>query len=121
MLGQLYLQGRGVPKDDAKGADLVRRAAETGLAGAQYTMGLLLVEGRGGMPKDPATAVLWFKAAADQSHVPAYCWLGELADREQNATEAVAWWRKGRAPATATASSCSAAPTSTARAGCRGM
>ncbi len=95
VLGQLYLQGRGVPKDDAKGADLVRRAADTGLAGAQYTMGLLLVEGRGGLPKDPATAVLWFKAAADQSHVPAYCWLGELADREQNATEAVAWWRKG--------------------------
>ena len=95
VLGQLYMQGRGVPKDEAKGADLVRRAADTGLASAQYAMGLLLVDGRGGLPKDPATAALWFKSAADQSHVPAYCWLGELADREQNAAEAVGWWRKG--------------------------
>ena len=95
VLGQLFLQGRGVPKDDAKGADLVRRAADTGLASAQYAMGLLLVEGRGGLPKDPPTAVQWFKAAADQNHVPAYCWLGELADREKNAVEAVGWWRKG--------------------------
>ena len=97
VLGQLYLQGRGVPKDDAKGADLVRRAADTGLASAQYAMGLLLVDGRSGLPKDRATAAQWFKAAADQNHVSAYCWLGELADREKNATEAVAWWRKGAA------------------------
>jgi TPR repeat protein len=97
LLGALYLQGRGVARDDAKGADLIRRAADTGLAGAQYTMGLLLVEGRGGLPKDPATAVQWLKAAADQNHVPAYCWLGELADREKNGVEAVGWWRKGAA------------------------
>ncbi len=97
LLGALYLQGRGVPRDDAKGADLVRRAADTGLAGSQYMMGILLVEGRGGLPKDPATAAQWFKAAADQNHVPALCWLGELADREQKPVEAVGWWRKGAA------------------------
>lgn len=97
LLGALYFQGRGVPKDDAKGAELVRRAADSGLASAQFSMGVLLVEGRGGLPKDPATAAQWFKAAADQNHVPAYCWLGELADREQNAAEAVVWWRKGAA------------------------
>ena len=95
VLGTLYLQGRGVPKDEAKGADLVRRAADTGLASAQHMMGLLLMEGRGGLPKDPATAAQWFKAAADQNHVAAYCALGELANRENNAVEAVAWWRKG--------------------------
>jgi len=97
LLGAMLLQGRGVPKDEAKGAHLVRRAADAGVAAAQYTMGLLLVEGRGGLPKDPATAAQWFKAAADQGHVPAYCWLGELADREKNAVEAVGWWRKGAA------------------------
>src|SRR5262245_50861217 len=85
LLGAMYLQGRGVARDEAKGADLVRRAADSGVASAQYTMGLLLIEGRGGLPKDPATAMLWLKAAADQNHVPAYCWLGELADREKNA------------------------------------
>lgn len=95
VLGTLYLQGRGVPKDEAKGADLVRRAADTGLASAQHMMGLLLMEGRGGLPKDPATAAQWFKAAADQNHVAAYCALGELANRENNAVEAVAWWRRG--------------------------
>ncbi len=97
LLGALYLQGRGVPRDEAKGTDLIRRAAEAGVAAAQYAMGVLLVEGRGGLPKDPATAAQWFKAAADQNHVPAYCWLGELADREKNAAEAVSWWRKGAA------------------------
>jgi hypothetical protein len=96
-LGLLYLQGRGVARDEAKGADLVRRAADTGVAAAQYAMGQLVAEGRAGFPKDAAVAAQWFKAAADQSYVPAYCWLGELADREKNATEAVAWWRKGAA------------------------
>ena len=97
LLGALYLQGRGVPKDEAQGADLVRRAAESGLASAQHAMGQLLADGRGGLPKDPATAAQWFKAAADQNYVPAYCWLGELASRENNAVEAVGWWRKGAA------------------------
>jgi TPR repeat protein len=96
-LGQLYFQGRGVPRDEAKGADLVRRAADSGLASAQHAMGQLVAEGRGGLPKDPATAAQWFKAAADQNYVPAYCWLGELANRENDAVEAVAWWRKGAA------------------------
>src|SRR5262245_36628530 len=97
ILGALYLQGRGVPRDEAKGAELIRRAADTGLASAQYSMGVLLVEGRAGWPKDPVTAAQWFKAAADQNHVAAYCWLGEPADRDKNAAEAVAWWRKGAA------------------------
>jgi len=97
LVGLLYLQGRGVPRDEAKGADLVRRAADDGLATAQYAMGQLVAEGRAGFPKDPGVAAQWFKAAADQRYVPAYCWLGELADREKNAAEAVAWWRKGAA------------------------
>ena len=119
VLGTLYLQGRGVPKDEARGADLVRRAADTGLASAQHMMGLLLIEGRGGLPKDPATAAQWFKAAADQNHVAAYCALGELATGRTTPSRRSPGGARGRRAATATASSCSAAHTWRARAGCR--
>lgn len=100
-LGILYLQGRGVGKDEATGADLIRRAADAGLPEAQHNLGVLVRDGRAGLAKDPAVALQWFRAAADQAYAPAYASLGEAYDRglgvEKDEREAVEWWRKGTA------------------------
>ncbi|KAI8853788.1 hypothetical protein BC829DRAFT_258230 [Chytridium lagenaria] len=46
-LGELYMTGRGVPRDDMVGFALFRRAAIAGLPEAEYNLGRCYREGRG--------------------------------------------------------------------------
>ncbi len=55
-LGVMYLEGRGVPQDDAEAVRWHRQAAEQGLAEAQFSLGGMYLDGRG-VPEDDATAV----------------------------------------------------------------
>ncbi|MCK6491073.1 MAG: sel1 repeat family protein, partial [Planctomycetes bacterium] len=50
----------------ARGAALLRRAAEAGLAKAQFRYGLLCAHGQAGVAQDPAEAARWCQAAARQ-------------------------------------------------------
>jgi len=63
-LAGLYRAGRGVKRDPGKARDLYRRAAEAGLADAQYALALLLMK----RPEAEARAEArhWLQAAADQ-------------------------------------------------------
>ncbi|KAJ3120566.1 hypothetical protein HK100_012743 [Physocladia obscura] len=64
-LGELYMTGRGVSRNDVTGFGLFRRAAMAGLPEAEYNMGRCCREGRG-CAKDEEQAVMWFKRAEAQ-------------------------------------------------------
>jgi hypothetical protein len=57
--------GQGVPQDHAEAAKWFRRAADQGLAGGQFNLGVLYGNGQG-VPKDFVQAYLWFSLAAKQ-------------------------------------------------------
>jgi hypothetical protein len=63
--------GLGLPKDPAKAARWYRKAAEQGLAEAQYSLGQMYAKGRG-VPKDPVSAYMWLSLSAgagfDRAH-----------------------------------------------------
>jgi Sel1 repeat len=64
-IGQMYLDGRGVPRDYAEALKWFRKAADQGFADAQNTLGSMYSKGRG-VPPDYAEAMKWFRKAADQ-------------------------------------------------------
>lgn len=64
-LGLLYLDGMGVPQNDAEAANLFRRAADQGYAKAQYNLGELYVIGQG-VRRDNVTAHMWLNLCAAQ-------------------------------------------------------
>jgi len=54
----------------ASAAKMCRKEAEQGVPLAQYTLGLLYLEGKG-VPQDKAEAIKWFRKAAKQGHAEA--------------------------------------------------
>ncbi|MSU23142.1 MAG: hypothetical protein EXS32_04880 [Opitutus sp.] len=62
-LGQMYVDGDGVPKDGAVAAKWLRRSAEQGNVVAQTNLGLLHANGAG-IPHDEIEALAWFNLAA---------------------------------------------------------
>ena len=62
-LGQLYLQGLGVPQEPYEAAKWHRLAAEQGNAVAQFSLGLVHWLGQG-LPQDYVRAHMWFNIAA---------------------------------------------------------
>ncbi len=75
MLGVMYENGTGVPKDEAEAVRWYRRAADQGNALAQRNLGWMYERGRG-VPKDEAEAVRWYRMAADQGLATAQTDLG---------------------------------------------
>jgi hypothetical protein len=67
MMGTIYEQGLGVPKDLPSAARWYRLAAEGGSASAQYNLGIFYQFGKS-VPQDPAEAARWLHMAADQGH-----------------------------------------------------
>lgn len=63
MLGVLYANGQGVPRDDSQAAIWFRKAAEQGNADAQQMLGWSYLVG-GGMPQDYAEAYFWLDLAS---------------------------------------------------------
>jgi TPR repeat protein len=76
-LGQLQLDGLGIPRNEIEAVTRLTGAANSGDALAQYWLGRVYFFGRG-VPKDPAMAVLWFSRAAAQDYSDALHMLGEL-------------------------------------------
>lgn len=84
-LGMIFLEGRGVPKNQSEGLESLKRAASLGFAPAQYQMGRIYAESLG-VIQDYTEALRWFEEAADQNHMPALLRLGNLY-REGRAVE----------------------------------
>src|SRR5688572_14077702 len=63
--GNIYVEGYGVPRNDAEGAQWFARAAKAGHAGAQNALGLLHEDGRG-VSSNLVEALSWYRKAAEQ-------------------------------------------------------
>lgn len=79
-------------------ADRCRVAAEQGDAAAQYNLGEMYENGRGGLRKNEAEAVRWYRKAAEQGYARAQYNLGEMYKNgrgvPRNEAEAVKWYRQ---------------------------
>lgn len=95
-LGAMYLEGAGVPEDDARAARWFRMAAEQGLAVPEAIIGAMYENGQG-VPQDYAQAVTWYRKAAVQGLADAQYYLGLMYYKgqgvRQDYTEAVALYR----------------------------
>ena len=82
---------------DVECADLLRQSAELGYVWAQLFYGRFLTKGIG-TALDPASAVEWFRKAADQDCPAAFYELGVCYENgegvEKNLDEAEVWYRK---------------------------
>ena len=67
MLGGMYADGQGVQEDIDQAISWLRKAAEQGLAEAQYELGQMYANGRG-VPQDDTLAEMWLRKAAEQGH-----------------------------------------------------
>ena len=70
-----YRLGSGVDRDEAKAANLYRKAAEMGNAEAQTRFAEALFDGRG-VARDPAGSRAWLEKAARKGYARAECDLG---------------------------------------------
>ena len=96
-LGDLYLKGRGVPKNVEQALVLYEGAARGGRVGAQLKLARLLQKGADGVPANPAKAATFFQMALDQGHPSAAYALAQMyAEGEgvpQDGARAVALYR----------------------------
>ena len=73
----MYAKGQGVPENGAEAVKWYRKAAELGLAIAQYNLGGIYAKGQG-VPENDAEAVKWYRKAAVQGNAPAQNDLGTM-------------------------------------------
>lgn len=95
LLGLLTIDGIGTPADSGAGLEMVRSAADGGLAAAQARLGRMLLRGEG-LPPDPAAAAGWFQRAALSGDPLAQYELGQLRYKgigtEADLYEAYKWF-----------------------------
>jgi len=71
LMGVAYEDGKAVPQDFAAAVQWYLRAADQGLAMAQYNLGLILAQGRVGVEVDVAAAIRYLDMAVAQGYGPA--------------------------------------------------
>lgn len=76
-LAALYFNGEDVPQDKVKGVTMLRRAAELGVAEAQFKLALAARYGEG-TAQNNAESLAWLTKAARQGHAGAMNLLGKL-------------------------------------------
>jgi len=67
-LGMAYYNGDGVPKDAVKASQWLKLAARQNFSEAKYSLGLLLIDGEGGIRKNTNEGLSLLRQAADQNH-----------------------------------------------------
>jgi len=77
ILGMMYSQGNGAPKDDAKALEWTLKAAEGGLVNAQFSAGTMYIEGQG-TPANESRALHWYAKAAAQGDASAQMILARM-------------------------------------------
>ena len=96
-LGNLYLNGTGVPKDYTQADVWYRKGADQGNPKAQFNLGEMYALGYG-VPPDNAKALLWLRRSADQADTRAEVALGHMYFNGQGVTrdegQGFAWYRK---------------------------
>jgi TPR repeat protein len=96
-LGNMYMDGQGVPQNDAEAVKWFRRAADQGFIDAQSNLGGMYMDGRG-VPLNHAEALKWLRLAAHQGDPEAQANLGNMYIKgngvQQSIAEAMKWWRR---------------------------
>lgn len=96
-LGDMYLKGLGVSRNEREALRWFRRAAALGQAGAQFNLGQLYLKGVG-VDQDLLEAARWYSRAAEQGHVQAQFVLAVLykigAGVPANAQRAAFWYER---------------------------
>ncbi len=99
-LGEMYLEGLGVEKDEAESTRWFRFAAQQGLAPAQFNLGNAYKHGRG-VAQDDTAAALWWQKAAEQELAPAQFNLAMLYTHgrgvPKDEDQALHWYRRAAA------------------------
>ena len=67
-LGMAYYNGDGVPKNVSQASRWFRLAVKQNFSEAQYTLGILLIEGDESLPKEEEEGLRLLKLAAEQGH-----------------------------------------------------
>jgi len=98
MLGLFYLEGRGIQQDSAQAGKWIKQAAMQNLPRAQFTMGLLYMQGYAGAAPNIEKATFWLARAANQGLPEAQYSMGLMlargANGKKNEPEAIKWWHK---------------------------
>ena len=76
--GRDYQKGRGVEKNESRAVALLRKAAKLGEAGADYTLGVMYQEGKGGLSRNDKKCIKHLKKAAQKNNLLALNLLGKL-------------------------------------------
>ena len=71
LLGEMLLEGNGVPADWRSGTEWIKKAAQAGFAPAQFRLGVIYLVGDATTPKDDIEALAWFIVAAAAGSKPA--------------------------------------------------
>jgi len=87
-LGNIYLGDGVTGADPVAAVRYITMAAQKGYSPSQYLLGTLYQTGQQGVAKDQATALKWFRLAADQGHKTARQVLAELSSEVENDSSA---------------------------------
>lgn len=63
-LANWHLHGKGVKKNYRKAVALLKKAAAKRHAAAEYDLAVSFEQGKGGLPKNPKAALVWYRRAA---------------------------------------------------------
>ena len=95
-LGELYMRGEGVAKDQTEGIQWILKSAEQGYATAQLYLGICYAAGAG-VPRDAAQGALWLQKAAEQGVPDAQAMLAQYyftgTGVDQDYQEGLKWLR----------------------------
>ena len=101
-LGGMYLAGEGVPKSDDDAARWLQKAADQGMAPAQFALG-----GLDDLHGKTAEALKWYRLAAAQGDAQAQSNVGQMYETgrgvKQSYADALAWYRRAAEQGLATA------------------
>ncbi|MDK9697296.1 MAG: peptidoglycan-binding protein [Siculibacillus sp.] len=92
-VGMRYAEGRGIAADPKEAAEWYAKAADKGLAPAQYRWAVALEKGIG-VPRDSEKAKQWYRKAAEAGNVRAMHNLGVLHANARDIGSALPWFQK---------------------------
>jgi len=96
-LGVMYIQGRGVPRDDKRAVELFRQGAEQDYEVAQNNFGYMYQHGRG-VAQNLERALLWYRRSADQGYARAQANLAAMYAKgsgvPRDDKRAALWYRR---------------------------
>jgi TPR repeat protein len=101
MLGNMYGSGQGVQRNFAQAAYWYGQSAAQGNRWGEYSLGLIYMQGLGGLPNDQARAARLFQASAEQGLVAAEGELGlayEFGQGVPRSRQMALYWLDKAAP-----------------------